>query len=120
MALFWTTRHCNDFIALHVLYKNKKTEQEIEKEQEQEKEQEKNKNNNNNQSSLVIWEERISTPHGRECTPPLRVLAVQCPLQTSQPWTRYIHTTSVPQHISSNLYPNPNPTYHTNPTSTAG
>jgi len=32
----------------------------------------------------VIWEECVATPHGRECTCPLRVLlAVQCPLQTS-------------------------------------
>jgi len=64
-------------------------------------------------------------PHGRECTHLLRVLAVQCPLQTSpvtQPWVRYIHTTSVPWHIgpNHNLYHNANPTYHTNPITTTG
>jgi len=60
----------------------------------------------------VIWEMCIATPHGRECTHPLHVLAVQCPLQTS-PFTQlrvhYIHTVmphqsldiSVPNH---NLY----------------
>jgi len=32
---------------------------------------------------LVICEEHIATPHGRECTHLLCVLAVQCPLQTS-------------------------------------
>ena len=31
----------------------------------------------------VIREERVATPHVRECTRLLRVLAVQCPLQTS-------------------------------------
>jgi len=74
----------------------------------------------------VIWEECVTTPDGRECTHPLCVLAVQCPLHTSpvtQPWIHYIHTmiphldTSVP---NRNLYHNPDPTYHTNPTTTAG
>ena len=44
-------------------------------------------------------EEHITTPHDRECTHPLHVLAVQCPMQTSpvtQPRLCYIHTTSVP------------------------
>jgi len=44
----------------------------------------------------VIWEERVAMPHSRQCTSPLHVLAVQCPLQTSpviQPWANYIHTT---------------------------
>jgi len=43
----------------------------------------------------VIWEERITIPHGRECTRLLRVLAVQYPLQTNpitQQPVRYIHT----------------------------
>ena len=44
----------------------------------------------------VIWEERVATLHGRECTRPLPVLlAAQCRLQTSpvtQPRVRYIHT----------------------------
>jgi len=73
----------------------------------------------------VIWKECIATPHGRECTRPLRVLAVQCPLRSSpvtQPRIHYIHTmiphqspdTSVPNH---NLYYNP--TYCNNPTTTA-
>ena len=45
------------------------------------------------------WEEHVDTPHGGECTRPLCVLAVQCPLQRSRvthPWVHYIHTTSVP------------------------
>jgi len=44
---------------------------------------------------------RVATPHGREWTRPLRVLAVQCPLQTSpvtQPPVRYIHTTQTDTH----------------------
>jgi len=75
----------------------------------------------------VIWEKHVATHYGRECTHSLRVLAVQCPLQTSpvtQPWVCYIHTTSVPLTHRSltitapnhNFYLNPNPTYHTNPT----
>jgi len=63
-------------------------------------------------SPPVIWEEWVVTPHGRECTRLLRVLAVQCPLQTSpvtHPWVHYIRTmirhqsldTSVP---NRNLY----------------
>jgi len=39
---------------------------------------------------------RVTTPHGREWTRPLHVLAVQCPLQTTpdtQPPVCYIHTT---------------------------
>jgi len=60
----------------------------------------------------VIWEQHVATPHGRECTRALHVLAVQCSLQTSpvtQLRIHYIHTmiphqcldTSVPNH---NLY----------------
>jgi len=40
----------------------------------------------------------VDTPHGKEWTRPLRVLAVQYPLQTSpitQPSARYIHTTQM-------------------------
>ena len=45
--------------------------------------------------SKVIWEECVATPHGRECTRPLRVLAVKCALQpnpVTQPRVHYIHT----------------------------
>jgi len=52
----------------------------------------------------IIWEQSIATPRGRECTPPLHVLAVLCPLQTSsftQLCIRYIHTTSVRWNIGS-------------------
>ena len=48
---------------------------------------------------LLIWEECVATPHGRECTRLLHVLAVQCPLQTNpvtQPRILYIHT-MIPQ-----------------------
>ena len=44
----------------------------------------------------LIWENRVAIPCGRECTRPLRVLAVQCALQISpitQPTARYIYTT---------------------------
>jgi len=44
----------------------------------------------------IIWEEPHRTPHGRKLTRLLRVLAVQCPLQTSlitQPRVRHIHNT---------------------------
>jgi len=64
----------------------------------------------------VIWEQCMANPHNRQCTCLLHMLAVQCPLHTSPvspSWVNYIHTTSVP-----NLHPNP--TYHTNPTTTAG
>jgi len=40
-------------------------------------------------------EERVATRHGTECTRLLRLLAVECPLQTSpvtQLWIRYIHS----------------------------
>jgi len=46
----------------------------------------------NKSSPEVIWEECVTTPHSIECTRPLRVLAVQCPLQRSpitQPWVCY-------------------------------
>jgi len=76
----------------------------------------------------VLCEECVATPHGRECTCLLRVLAVQCPLQTSpvtQPWVHYIHTMILHQSLDTsvpncNLCHNTNPTYHTNPSTTAG
>jgi len=43
----------------------------------------------------VTLEEPRRPRHGKEWTRPLRVLSVQCPLQTSpitQPWIRHIHT----------------------------
>jgi len=44
----------------------------------------------------VIWEEYVTTQHNRECTRLLRVLAVQCPLQTSAVLVGMLH----PYHIS--------------------
>jgi len=52
------------------------------------------------------------TPHGRECTCPLRVLTVQCPLQTS-PVTSIPHQSLDTLVHNRNLYPNP--TYRTLP-----
>jgi len=78
------------------------------------------RNNNNKTPPKVISEERVATPHGRQCTRPLHVLAVQCPLQISpitQPRVRYNHSrgyaTTIPRkflHTSfhnSNLYLKP-------------
>jgi len=45
---------------------------------------------------------RVATPHGREWARPLRVLAVQCPLQQASPITqprvRYIHNAVLVPH----------------------
>jgi len=84
-------------------------------------------NSHTKSSPKVIWEECVATSHGRKCTRPLHVLAVQCPLQTSpvtQPWVHYIYAMIPHQSFDSsvpncNLYHNPNPTYRTNPTTTA-
>ena len=68
-------------------------------------------------------------PYGTEYTCPLHVLAVRCQLQTSQFTQPTVHyTTSTPLQsldtlvLNHNFYPkpNPNPTYRTNQTTTAG
>ena len=60
----------------------------------------------------VIWEEcvGVATPDGRECTRPLRVLAVQCSLQTSpftQPWVTG-YATPLPHQSLNITVPNRN------------
>jgi len=35
----------------------------------------------------VIWEERVATPHVRECTLPQRVLAVACTMRNEALWS---------------------------------
>jgi len=56
---------------------------------------------NNKSSPKSFGKSRIATPHGREWTRPLHVLAVQCPLQMS-PITQlpvwYIHSTQRDTH----------------------
>jgi len=50
----------------------------------------------NKSSTQSFAKSRVTIPHGRKWTRPLRVLSVQRPLQTSpitQPPLRYIHTT---------------------------
>ena len=55
----------------------------------------------------VIWEERVATPQGRQCTCPLHVLPVQSPLQTSpvtQPW----YASFIPLQFLDTLVHDPN------------
>jgi len=52
-------------------------------------------NKQNESAQKSFGKSRVAIPHDGEWTRPLRVLAVQCPLQTSpiaQPRARHIHT----------------------------
>jgi len=52
----------------------------------------------------VIWESRIATTHGREWTRPLRLLAVQCPLQTSPVTQSPVCATPTPHRHTTAAY----------------
>jgi len=62
----------------------------------------------------VIWEDHVATTHGRKCTHPLCVLAVQCPVHITQ-LLSHGYATSIPlQYLDTsvpkcNLYSNPIP-----------